>query len=228
MRNAVKIGHFIATTDNAAAIGEKPQDVVVASDTLTAFLTARVTFLEQLAANAIPKHILLANFSGDASWSRYIAGLEQVFDEVGLHCPPVTGSSESNMPTLQSGLSVTMLGEIQQRSPFEREKLSWYTYGVPLVGQEVLEQPADVAQLQPIYHAWREEIVQQVWPVGSQGLQAEFSRLFGQQPLKSSLDVEKSAGPCAVILLGINPQKEHFAQKIFTRNFEKLCKNALE
>lgn len=73
-----KIGELFATTDNAAAIGEKPQDVVSAPDKLTAYLTARVTFIEQLAANALPSHIILANFSGDAAWSRYVAGIQQV------------------------------------------------------------------------------------------------------------------------------------------------------
>ncbi|MFJ6208684.1 hypothetical protein [Lysinibacillus sp. NPDC092081] len=227
MRNAIKIGELFATTDNAAAIGEKPQDVVAASDKLTAYLTARVTFLEQLAANALPSHILLANFSGDAAWSRYVAGIQQVFDEAGLSCPPIDGSTESNMPTLQSGLSVTMLGEQQKRTATKLEQLSWYTYGLPLVGNEVLAQPEDVAQLQPIFQAWNEEIVQQIWPVGSKGLQAEFTRLFGKQQVKSSLDVEKSAGPCAVVLLGIQPEKEQQAQKNFPRNFEKLCKTAL-
>ncbi|QQP14938.1 hypothetical protein FJQ98_11550 [Lysinibacillus agricola] len=223
----MKVGGLITTTDNAAAIGEKPQDIVSAPDQLTAYLTARVTFLEQLAANALPTHILLANFSGDAAWSRYVAGIQQVFDEVGLICPPIDGSTESNMPTLQSGLSITMLGEQQKRTLSKHEYLVWYTYGLPLVGNEVLAQPEDVAQLQPIFQAWKEEIVQQVWPVGSKGLQAEFTRLFDDQQVGSSLDVEKTAGPCAVILLGIHPEKEQLAQKKFPRNFEKLRKTAL-
>ncbi|MFJ7886731.1 hypothetical protein ACIQYL_01425 [Lysinibacillus xylanilyticus] len=227
MRNAIKIGELIATTDNAAAIGEKPQDVVSASDKLTAYFTARVTFLEQLAANSLPSHILLANFSGDAAWSSYVAGIQQVFDEAGLSCPLIDGSTESNMPTLQSGLSITMLGEQQKRTVAEHEQLSWYTYGLPLVGNEVLAQPEDVAKLQPIFEAWKEGIVQQVWPVGSKGLQAEFTRLFGEQQVKSALDVEKTAGPCAVVLLGIQPEKEQIAQKKFPRNFEKLRKTAL-
>ncbi|MFF2176513.1 hypothetical protein ACFVT8_08650 [Lysinibacillus sp. NPDC058147] len=227
MRNAIKIGELFATTDNAAAIGEKPQDVVSAPDKLTAYFTARVTFLEQLAANALPSHILLANFSGDTAWSRYVAGIQQVFDEAGLNCPQIDGSTESNMPTLQSGLSITMLGEQQKRIATKYEQLSWYTYGLPLVGNEILAQPEDVAQLQPIFQAWKEGIVQQVWPVGSKGLQAEFTRLFGEQQVKSSLDVEKSAGPCAVVLLGIQPEKEQLAQKKFPRNFEKLRKTAL-
>ncbi|MFJ7183251.1 hypothetical protein [Lysinibacillus xylanilyticus] len=227
MRNAIKVGELIATTDNAAAIGEKAQDVVSASDKLTAYFTARVTFLEQLAANALPSHILLANFSGDAAWSSYVAGIQQVFDEAGLSCPPIDGSTESNMPTLQSGLSITMLGEQQKRTVAEHEQLSWYTYGLPLVGNEVLAQPEDVAKLQPIFKAWKEGIVQQVWPVGSKGLQAEFTRLFGEQQVKSSLDVEKTAGPCAVVLLGIQAEKEQIAQKNFQRNFEKLRKTAL-
>ncbi|WP_433596310.1 hypothetical protein [Lysinibacillus xylanilyticus] len=227
MRNAIKVGELIATTDNAAAIGEKAQDVVSASDKLTAYFTARVTFLEQLAANALPSHILLANFSGDAAWSSYVAGIQQVFDEAGLSCPPIDGSTESNMQTLQSGLSITMLGEQQKRTVAEHEQLSWYTYGLPLVGNEVLAQPEDVAQLQPIFEAWKEGMVQQVWPVGSKGLQAEFTRLFGEQQVKSSLDVEKTAGPCAVVLLGIHPEKEQIPQKNFPRNFEKLRKTAL-
>ncbi|MCY9549776.1 hypothetical protein [Lysinibacillus xylanilyticus] len=227
MRNAIKVGELIATTDNAAAIGEKPQDVVSASDKLTAYFTARVTFLEQLAANALPSHIFLANFSGDAAWSSYVAGIQQVFDEAGLSCPLIDGSTESNMPTLQSGLSITMLGEQQKRTVAEHEQLSWYTYGLPLVGNEVLAQPEDVAKLQPIFEAWKEGIVQQVWPVGSKGLQAEFTRLFGEQQVKSTLDVEKTAGPSAVVLLGIQPEKEQIAQKIFPRNFEKLRKTAL-
>jgi len=227
LRNAVKIGGLIATTDNAAAIGEKPQDIVSASDKLTAYFTARVTFLEQLAANALPTHIILANFSGDTAWSRYVAGIQQVFEEAALICPQIDGSTESNMPTLQSALSVTMLGEPQKRTSYELEHLSWYTYGLPLIGNEVLAQPEDVAQLQAIYHAWKEEIVQQVWPVGSKGLQAEFTRLFGRIHVESVLNIEKSAGPCTVVLLGIHSEKEQLAQKIFSGNFEKLRKTAL-
>lgn len=223
MRNAIKIGGLIVTTDNAAAIGEKPQDLVPATNTLTAYLTARVTFLEQLAANAIPTHILLANFSGDEVWNQYVKGIEQVFDEIGLVRPHVDGSSESNMPTLQSGIAITMLGQIQKRTLYEQNELAWYTYGQPLVGNEVLEQPENVAQLQPIFDAWQEGIVQQVWPVGSKGLQAEFLRLFGEKKVECSLDIAKTAGPCSVILLGVHPEKEEQAHTIFTRNFEKLC-----
>ncbi|MGG2074202.1 hypothetical protein AB1J28_12705 [Lysinibacillus irui] len=226
MRNAMKVGTFIVTMDNAAAIGEKPQDVVSASDQLTAYMTARVTFLEQLAAQALPCQVLLANFSGDTAWTRYERGIQQVFEETGIACPAIAGSTESNMPTLQSGVAITMLGEIQQRQPFDHEQLSWYTYGLPLVGEEVLAHPEDVAQLQPIFQAWQAEIVQQVWPVGSKGLQGELARLFGQQQVESSLDLTKSAGPCSVILLGIDPKKEQQAQNYFQRNFEKLRKTA--
>ncbi|WP_342545091.1 hypothetical protein [Lysinibacillus sp. FSL W7-1291] len=222
MRNAMKVGSLVATMDNAAAIGEKPQDIVSASDQLTAYMTARVSFLEQLAAQALPIQILLANFSGDAAWSRYEKGIQQVFEEADLTCPAIAGSTESNMPTLQSGLAITMLGESQQRCAFDHEQLSWYTYGLPLVGEEVLAQPEDVAQLQPIFQAWRAEMVQQVWPVGSKGLQGEFARLFRGQRVESSIDCTKSAGPCTVILLGIDPNKEQQAQKLFLQNFEKL------
>lgn len=219
----MKIGQkLVATTDNAAGIGEKAQDVVNAPDQLTSYLTARVTFLEQLAANAITTHVFLANFSSEDAWGRYVEGIQKVFDEVGLVRLRVDGSSESNIDTLQSGLSITMLGEIQECTHFEIDELHWYTYGVPLVGIEVVEQSESVAKIQPIFDAWLQEIVMQVWPVGSNGLQAEFKRLFGDKTVECSLDVDKSAGPSTVILLGIHPDKKKEAKQIFTKYFEKI------
>ncbi|GLC88872.1 hypothetical protein LYSBPC_19990 [Lysinibacillus piscis] len=208
--------------DNAAAIGEKPQDVVAAPNQLTAYFTARVTFFEQLAANALPTQILLANFSGDVTWSHYCLGIQQVFEEAALSCPPIAGSTESNMSTMQSALAITMLGEQQQRDLYATDDLIWYTYGLPLVGAEVVEQAEDVAQVQAVFQAWQKEVVQQVWPVGSKGLQAEFSRLFGERTITCPVDCMKTAGPCTIVLLGIRPENEQLAKHYFQRHFHKL------
>lgn len=87
----MKVGTFIATMDNAAAIGQKPQDVVSAPDQLTAYMTARVTFLEQLAAQALPVQVLLANFSGDAAWSHYEKVFSKCLQRQVLHAQPFQG-----------------------------------------------------------------------------------------------------------------------------------------
>ena len=148
--------------------------------------------------------ILSANFQGmlhGLLCCRHSAG----FDEAGLNCPQIDGSTESNMPTLQSGLSITMLGE-QQNIQQLSEQLSWYTYGLPLVGNEILAQP-EMWRSSSLFSgmgrgisaasmaSWIKRSTSRIYPT------------FGEQHVKSSLDVEKSAGPCAVVLLGIQPEK---------------------
>ena len=113
MRNASFIAKWLVlTTDNSAGIGEKKDrrsfDV---HDEIVSYFAARVALLEQWAAGANPLSIVVHNFSGNQSWSKYIAGIEKLFNEIGVNCPEITGSSETNMETLQSAIAVTMLGE---------------------------------------------------------------------------------------------------------------------
>ena len=61
-----------------------------APDQLTAYMTARVTFLEQL-AQALPIQVLLANFSGDAAWSRYEKVYSKCLQRQVLHAQPLRG-----------------------------------------------------------------------------------------------------------------------------------------
>nr|WP_316046884.1 hypothetical protein [Planococcus glaciei] len=83
---------------------------MAAPDRITAKFAARVALLEQWAAGSEPEVILLHNFSGEAQWNRYVEGIKEQFEEIGIEMPQLAGSSETNMPTLQSGIAVTMLG----------------------------------------------------------------------------------------------------------------------
>ena len=112
MRNAVLLPNgIVLTTDNSAGIGEKMDDVVSTPDEIVSYFAARVALLEQWAAGATPLSIVVHNFSGNQSWDKYITGIEKLFNELGVKCPEITGSSETNMETLQSAIAVTMLGE---------------------------------------------------------------------------------------------------------------------
>ncbi|MGE7917351.1 alpha-ribazole-5-phosphate synthase [Viridibacillus sp. NPDC093762] len=215
MRNAMQLSNgFIVTTDNSGAIGEKEQDVVQVPDDVTSYYSARVTLLEQWAAGAEPEAIVMHNFSSEASWGRYVKGITQLFVELSLPVPPIKGSSETNMPTLQSGVAITMIGA-PIRPLTDVKKLHWFTYGKPLVGNELLEHPEYIANLLLVKKALDSNIIGHIWPVGSKGIHSEIRSLLGDVPFSCSLDCEKTAGPATVILLGISEEQVTSAEQHF-------------
>jgi len=204
MRNAIDVGHgFIITTDNSGGIGEKLGDLVSVSDNITANFAARVTLLEQWAANSTPVTVLIHNFSGSASWEKYVQGVEDLFQEAGLEIPTITGSSETNMDLSQSAVAVTMIGK-KNPAPLH-EDVQWFTYGTALVGDEVTKHPNQIASIRKIREAMGSGIIEKLWPVGSRGILAEAREMMQNDELlvDSVVDVEKSAGPATIVIIGI-------------------------
>lgn len=219
MRNAILLPNgFVLTTDNSAGIGEKKADIVSTPDEIVSYFAARVALLEQWAAGATPVSIVVHNFSGNQSWGKYVVGIEKLFNEVGVKCPEITGSSETNMETLQSAIAVTILGEQQIENSNE---IRWYVYGKPSVGEEVISDGDKIADLKKIREAISLGLVHKVWPVGSNGIKGECERL-GQNYYLVDWDIEKSAGPATTVLLGIDIFKEKEAKLHFGDYFEAI------
>lgn len=220
MRHELDLGDWVVTSDNSAAIGEKPADAVFAPDAVTAKFAARVALLEQWAAGSEPEAILLHNFSGEAQWVRYMDGIAELFKELGRAIPQQAGSSETNMATLQSGVAVTMLGKRKGKVE-AAEELAWYVYGKPLVGKAVLEQKEQIAELGKIAAAMDLGLVRRVWPVGSKGIKYEVALLFGREAaVFADVDTEASAGPASCVLIGVlGTEREmlerHFGKMLF-------------
>ena len=223
MRNAIDIGNgFIVTTDNSGGIGEKPRDIVAVADRVTAHFAARVTLLEQWASHAEPISILIHNFSGDASWGNYVAGVTDLFHEAGLEVPSISGSSETNMELVQSAMAVTLIGK-KVEAP-TKVKVSWFTYGTPLVGNEVRQRAKEIASVALIYEAMTDGIVHQIWPVGSKGILEEFRLLTGNKEVcvETVLDTAKSAGPSTVVILAVPETEIKKAEALFGVHLNKL------
>ncbi|CAM3136496.1 hypothetical protein FITA111629_05675 [Filibacter tadaridae] len=204
MRNAIDIGgDFIVTTDNSGGIGEKAADIVRVPDRVTAYFAARVALLEQWAANAQPITILIHNFSGSESWEEYKAGVKDLFHEAGIPTPSISGSTETNMQLLQSAMAVTMIGKRTAAPALGKSK--WFTYGTPLVGNEVQNRTGEIASVSTLRKAIQHGIVQQIWPVGSRGILEEVRTITGnhKSQIETILDTTKSAGPSTVVLLAI-------------------------
>lgn len=223
MRNAIDIGNgFIITTDNSGGIGEKLQDIVSVPDRVTAYFAARVALLEQWAAHAEPVSILIHNFSGVASWENYVAGVTDLFREAGLEVPPINGSTETNMDLVQSAMAVTIIGK-KMEAPAQGNS-TWFTYGSPLVGDEVRNRVDEIASARLIHEAMKKGIVQQIWPVGSSGILQEVRMLTGSKEarVETMLDPLKSAGPSTVVLLAIPAMKIKEAEALFGIHLNKL------
>ena len=219
MRNAILLPNgFVLTTDNSAGIGEKKDDIVTTPDEVVSYFAARVTLLEQWAARATPMSIVVHNFSGHQSWGKYVVGIEKLFNEIGIKCPVVTGSSETNMETLQSAIAVTMIGE---RMDGNYGGISWHAYGKPSVGEEVIKNRDKIANLKKIREAINIGLVHRVWPVGSTGIKGECERL-GLNGDVGNWDVDKSAGPATTVLLGIDSRKEKEAKLHFGDYFKAI------
>ena len=215
MRNSIKlVGDLIVTTDNSGGIGEKAQDIVQVSDQLTAYYAARVTLLEQWAADAKPINILVHNFSGEKSWEKYIQGVRELLAEAGENDFTISGSTETNMELLQSAVSVTMIGKQQIEEVTEGQ---WFIYGKPLVGEEILQYGEKVASMKKIRQALDEKIVRQIWPVGSKGILHEVRRLMGNEKIQieETIDLYHSAGPSTAILVKIPFNRVNEAKTLF-------------
>lgn len=219
MRNAILLPNgLVLTTDNSAAIGEKEKDVVHIADEVVAYFAARVTILEQWAAKAFPQTIIVHNFSGNESWSKYIKGIKRLFDEIAEESPIITGSSETNMETLQSAMALSMIGEKQLE---EFHDFQWYAYGKPCVGEEVIKEIQAIADLKKIWEAMKSGLVHAVWPVGSTGIAGECNRL-GIEGYLDGWNLNISAGPATTVLLGISPTREQEAKLHFGKHFQAI------
>ena len=221
MRNATVINEYtVVTIDNSGCIGEKQLDVVQVPNDVTAYYSARVNLLEQWCAGAHPTHIFMANFTSEEAWKDYVKGIKRTFDEIGEELPPISGSTESNFQSLQSGISITMIGKIEFDCTFQN--CSWFVIGKPLVGQEVVEQESNVAKLKEIYQLLKLEISKQVWPVGSKGIGSELQRIFPNRKFQCHFPLNKTSGPATSVIVAIEKDKLQDFKEIVTTPYEQI------
>jgi hypothetical protein len=224
MRHALKLANgFVVTTDNSGGIGEKQADLVFAPNDIVSYFATRVALLEQWAARSQVESVIIHNFSGDADWQAYVKGVNRLLKEVEFERVLVTGSSETNMNLLQSAMSVTMIGRSRGVVDVEQD-VKWFIYGRPFVGSEVLENANAIADLNKVKIAMENGWVSNIWPVGSKGIQAEVRILFADDKLfvQSDVDVEKSAGPSTVVLVGVPKESIERATLHFGNELREL------
>ncbi|AVM42394.1 hypothetical protein [Fastidiosipila sanguinis] len=206
---------LVFSCDTSSSSGEKPSDYLNVSPELTARYCLRVALLELLAVNTNPT--MTFNLIGNEINPTGQAMLEGIQSELDLAGYPEilqNGSTEENMPTSMTSVSVLLVGEVLNKEILiqraEADNLV-IQIGRRSVGPEVLEfedkmiQYEDVKQLRDI------SAVREIVPVGSRGILYEAETLAECNNLKFELeenlignsDLIKSAGPATTVLVAV-------------------------
>lgn len=201
--------HFLViTSDNSGGIGSKEQDVVHVSYDTVSYYAFRVAVMECLSMGALPISVIITNFCGDREWTDLVRGVERGLRELGLQNIDITGSSETNIPLVQSAVGVVVIGKMRTK-PLPALQLSdelrFAVIGKPLVGEDVIDYKKDIAPLPLFQWICEQAQVVGVMPVGSKGILYEVNQFvssnFQENGVQVELDVHKSAGPSTCFIV---------------------------
>ncbi|WP_100330354.1 ATP-binding protein [Bacillus xiapuensis] len=224
-------GQLIVAADNSGAIGEKEADAVQVSYEIVGYYSFRVAVMECLAAGAEPFACVIQNFSGDDAWAGLQKGARQAAEEAGLTNLAITGSTESNFTMSQSATGIVLLGKKEQEEgDCLGDELRYAVIGQPLVGQEVLAQPEQVAPLPLFRQVLAAEGVRAVLPAGSKGVLHEIRQLLGRHELTAeqiqcAVNVDKTAGPSTCFVVGFEADQAHTIRQLCGDLYHELKVN---
>lgn len=220
---------LIIASDNSGAIGMKEHDLVRVPHDIVAYYSFRVAVMECIAAGGQPISVVLHNFCGNGPWKELVKGIQKGLFEIGLKDVPISGSTESNFSLMQSAIGLMVLG----KKPFNKiteiaytEQLKFAVVGMPLVGNEVIDQEDQITPLSIFREVSKQKDVM-IWPVGSKGILFEMNQMFPQvvftkDRLLIDLDILKSSGPSTCFIVGYHASQENEIKKMTGRFFHAV------
>lgn len=205
---------LVVACDSAGGVGPKSGDVVKVAGYISGRFTARVALMEVLCAGARP--ILLVNTAAvepNPTGEEILRGIVAEAALAGLGPELVTGSFEKNIPTVQTGLGVTVLGLAATEQRVAKAGDLVVAIGRPKVGEEVGLDDPEIADLPLVRQLLAEPDIHDLLPVGSRGIAAEAADLAASAGLEPEwLEPEegwvysKSAGPSTCLLAAVAPR----------------------
>jgi hypothetical protein len=208
---------LVIAADSNAAIGDKPGDALAQDPILTGYSAAKVPLMEVLASGATP-FLLIDNLCVELEPTglQILRGIRSALDDAGLEVM-VTGSDESNMPTVQTGLGVTVIGAAAPgelrlgdiRPGDELWVVGRRASGLP--GDEYAALEAGVARPRSVVDAVAIPGVHEILPVGSHGIAHECRELAADGGVELAwdpdiaADLERSAGASTCFLVAVEP-----------------------
>jgi len=216
----------VIACDSLGAVGNKELDELRVPYFIVGRCAARVPLMEVLAVGAQP--VLISDgltVEMEPSGREIIAGIKHELQLLGLEdkCH-LTGSTEENFVTRQSGLGITVVAlarpeELRTGRVQPGDEI--LCFGLPKLGAEVnLDDPAIVHPSTVLRLLERPEVHEMV-PVGSKGILFEARLLAAPRRGQLNLDpncplpLRKSAGPATCLLAAVAPG----TREVFSRDF---------
>jgi hypothetical protein len=209
MRGGVVV--LVVACDSNAAIGAKPGDALAQDPRETGYSAAKVPLMEVVAAGARPV-LLVDNLCCELrpSGELLLDGIRRAIADAGVDVV-VTGSDETNMPTVQTGLGVTVIGVAgpdELRIGTARPGDVVWCVGAPRDGLDVpfADGTPGIAGTREVRAALDLAAVHEVLPVGSRGIRYEAEQLAATAGLRfspatrSAVALGASAGPSTCFL----------------------------
>jgi|LSQX01.3.fsa_nt_gb hypothetical protein len=206
---------FVIACDSLGAIGSKEADYLKTTANIVGRCTVRVPLLEVVAAGAKPLAIVnTLSVEMEPTGRAILSGIREELAASGFPDIVITGSTEENVPTRETGVGITVIGEAKTtalRLGKARAGDTVYCLGKPRVGYEVLG--AVVPDVPLVNKLLEEEWIHEILPVGSRGVLYEAGQLAagagGELQLRADedLDIRKSAGPATSLLLAAEDER---------------------
>ena len=208
---------LVVACDSVGSIGPKPHDVVATTAELTAHYAVRVPLLETIAAGARPELIVDAlSVEKDPTGEAMIAEVRRMAATLGLGPERVTGSTEDNVPSVATGVGVTVIATASRATlrPGRAQRGDLLLcLGRPTSAprDEVVLDDERMVRLDELQRILALEGVREALPVGSHGIGYEIGELVGTAGLagldaaEHGVDLAASGGPASCVLVAVHP-----------------------
>lgn len=212
--------YLVIACDSNASIGEKPNDALSKPYAEVGISALKVPVMEVLAAGAMP--ILIINalcMEMEPSGRKFIEAMSGELRRCGFDSDlMLTGSTEDNVLTSQSGIGVTVIGLAhEERLRLGRSQVGdvIICVGNPKGGVKIpyTEFDPDIASISTVLALNDVENIHEILPVGSKGVVNEARQLaqtagseFRLAEDLPSINLYDSAGASTAVLVSIPPE----------------------
>lgn len=215
--NIIKIDKdrlLVIACDSSGGIGAKENDLVKASPDIVGSFTTRVALMEVMSVGANPISIVnTLSVEYDPDGKKILEGIRSEVEGTGLQRELIiTGSTEENIKTSQTGVGVTVIAKVKRellRIATSEVNDLIIAVGLPHVGKEVLLNQSKIADLRVLQQLLQINGIHEIIPVGSKGIAYEADVIANMSGLElkiyqnCNIDLYKSAGPSTTILASL-------------------------
>ena len=217
--------YLVIACDSSGAIGDKVDDVIKVPAEIVGYYAARVALMEILSVGAKVFTVIdTLAVEMEPTGRKIIDGIQRQLKEAGMEAILLNGSTEENIPTRQTGMGITIIGEVDKnQAKINKSQKGDYVVvlGIPKVGNEInIPVDNEICSIDDIKTLLNSKVVREIYPVGSKGIlyEANYLAKSNNMTLKIyenlEVDIEKSGGPATILMFTISPE-----------DYEKIRKN---